>query len=116
MSVTPSDEATGIATNLTLEIPASASNLGPGFDTLALALNIYTRVHFELLDHDDVSQPIVTLKGAIASLSGSQSQGQLIYHMLSELWQSDHDLLKRVRITVTSDIPLGCGLGSSGAA
>lgn len=116
MSVTPQDEAAGIATSLTLKIPASASNLGPGFDTLALALNIYSLVHFKMLDHDDVSEPIVTLKGAIQRVSESHSQGDLIYHMLSELWQSDHDLLKRVRITVESDIPLGCGLGSSGAA
>ncbi|HEY9786009.1 MAG TPA: homoserine kinase [Candidatus Obscuribacterales bacterium] len=111
-----SEMESSILKSLTLRIPGSTSNLGPGFDTLALALNIYTTVRFDVLEQPDVSRPIVTLKGAIAHLSGSQNQGDLIYHMLSELWQSDHDLLQRVRVTVSSDIPLGCGLGSSGAA
>jgi len=105
-----------IISSLTLQIPASASNLGPGFDALALALQIYSIVRFDVYDRPDVSQPIVTLRGSIASVSDSYNQGNLIYKMLQGLWQSDPELLNRVRITVTSDIPLGCGLGSSGAA
>lgn len=105
-----------IISSLTLQIPASASNLGPGFDALALALKIYSMVRFDVYDRPDVSQPIVTLRGSIASVSDSYNQGNLIYKMLQGLWQSDPELLNRVRITVTSDIPLGCGLGSSGAA
>lgn len=116
MSVTPGEQEATVVNSLTLQIPASTSNLGPGFDALALALNIYSTVRFVVYDRPDVSQPIVTLRGAIATVSDSNNQGNLIYKMLQGLWQSDHDLLNRVRITVTSDIPLGCGLGSSGAA
>lgn len=116
MPVSSSEKEAGIVNSLTLQIPASTSNLGPGFDALALALNIYSTVRFTVYDRPDVSQPIVTLKGAIATVSETNNQGNLIYKMLSGLCQSDPELLRRVRITVSSDIPLGCGLGSSGAA
>lgn len=115
MSVTPGDQAQVIS-SLTLQIPASTSNLGPGFDALALALNMYSTVRFEVYDRPEVTQPIVTLHGSIAAVSDKQNQGLLCYRMLQGLWQSDPELLSRVRISVTSDIPLGCGLGSSGAA
>lgn len=115
MSVTPSEQAQVIS-SLTLQIPASTSNLGPGFDALALALNMYSTVRFEVYDRPEVTQPIVTLHGSIAAVSDKENQGLLCYRMLQGLWQSDPELLSRVRISVTSDIPLGCGLGSSGAA
>jgi len=115
MSVTPSEQAQVIS-SITLQIPASTSNLGPGFDALALTLNMYSTVRFEVYDRPEVTQPIVTLHGAIAAVSDKENQGLLSYRMLQGLWQSDPELLSRVRISVTSDIPLGCGLGSSGAA
>ncbi len=112
----PSNDAANIVDSLTLKIPGSVSNLGPGFDALGLAINIYTKVHFVLYDSKRDSEPIVSLKGDIAKKSQTKHQGVLIYHFLSELWQQDHDLLQRIRITVESNIPLGCGLGSSAAA
>ena len=33
----------------TVKVPASTSNLGPGFDTIGLALNLYNEYSFELL-------------------------------------------------------------------
>lgn len=108
-------EEVRVINTLKLQIPASASNLGPGFDTLGLALNLYTKVSFDLLEQNDMS-PMIKFKGAIASKSEASAQGNLIYNMLSELWKSDHDMLQRVRITIHSDIPLGSGLGSSDTA
>lgn len=112
----PDKETANVVDSLTLKIPGSVSNLGPGFDALALALNIYTKVNFVLYESRRDSEPIVSLKGDIAKKSQTKDQGVLIYHFLSELWQQDHDLLQRIRITVESNIPLGCGLGSSAAA
>lgn len=109
-------DAANIVDSLSLKIPGSVSNLGPGFDALGLAINLYTRVNFVLYETKRNSEPIVSLKGDIAKKSQTKDQGVLIYHFLSELWQQDHDLLQRIRITVESNIPLGCGLGSSAAA
>lgn len=100
---------------LTVRVPGSTANLGPGFDALALALNLYCTLNLSILEHNDKSVPLITLKGRL--LSGlPKDHNNLIYTVLSNLWENDRDLLQRVRITIESDIPLGKGLGSSAAA
>lgn len=101
---------------LSLVIPGSTSNLGAAFDTVGLALSIYSRMTFRLLDENDPSVPLIQYKGAIAEHSSSDATTSLTYRMLVRLWENDKKLLQRVRIEIDSDIPLGCGLGSSAAA
>ncbi len=111
-SKAPSAKGTG---QLALRIPGSTSNLGPGFDTLGLALSIYTKLTFDILGHNDPAVPLITLKGAIAKALPAD-QNNLIYTVLSKLWHDKPELLRRARITIESDIPLGRGLGSSATA
>jgi len=85
-----------------IRVPASTSNLGPGFDCLGLALDLALVVDVAL----DVDTPGVFFRGvqppadnafvrALAHAGGAPEQA---------------------RIDVESAIPLGRGLGSSGAA
>lgn len=100
---------------LQVTVPGSTANLGPGFDALALALSLKCRLTFDILPNNDRSIPLITLKGKL--LDGlPKDQNNLIYTVLSNLWSSDPEILKRVRITIESEIPLGKGLGSSAAA
>lgn len=101
---------------LSVVIPGSTSNLGPGFDTIGLALGIYSRITFRLLDENDPSIPLVSYSGAITEQSSPESTTNLTYRMLVKLWENDKKLLQRIRMHIDSDIPLGCGLGSSAAA
>lgn len=100
---------------LTITVPGSTANLGPGFDALALALNLHCTLNFQLLEKNDKSIPLITLKGSLQH-GLPKDQNNLIYTVLSNLWRNDPDLLQRVRITIESKIPLGKGLGSSAAA
>ncbi len=101
---------------LTLKIPGSTSNLGPGFDACALALDVNCKLTFDLLEENDPNIPLITFSGSIAKSSRPEDAGNLIYTMMSELWKDDKNLLKRIRINMDSEIPLGAGLGSSAAA
>ena len=101
---------------LTLRIPGSTSNLGPGLDTLALAVRLYTYLTIELLDSPGVEQPIVNLTGSGAAGSQESAQANLVYKVISTLLRNDMTLLRRARVTIESEVPLGAGLGSTSSA
>jgi homoserine kinase len=83
--------------------PASAANLGPGFDTVALALDRYVEVEVE-----PASRLIVNSEGEGAGMS--DDAGHLAARVAMDV--VGHD---RIAITVRSQIPVGRGLGSSAA-
>ena len=77
-------------------VPASSANLGPGFDVLALALDLYVEVDVE-------PAPRLTVR---ATGEGSDLAATVAIDV------TGHD---RLAITVRSDIPVARGLGSSAA-
>jgi homoserine kinase len=84
--------------------PASSANLGAGFDTLALALELRCRVVAERaddwqVDHVGDNQPEVGSQDAVLTAARRAVDGQGAIHL-----------------TVRSEIPVGRGLGSSAAA
>lgn len=101
---------------LTLQIPGSISNLGPGFDSLALALSIHCQVTVNLLEKNDPSIPFITFKGAVAKRSQTVDTDDLLYKVLKSIWKGNPELLRCIRMEIESEVPLGCGLGGSSAA
>ena len=83
--------------------PASAANLGPGFDTVALALDRYVEVEIE-----PANRLIVSSEGEGAGLS--DDAGHLAARVAMDV--AGHD---RMAIRVRSQIPVSRGLGSSAA-
>jgi homoserine kinase len=83
--------------------PASAANLGPGFDALALAVDRYVEVEIQ-----PASRLIVRSEGEGAGLS--DDAGHLAARVAMDV--IGHD---RLAITVRSQIPVARGLGSSAA-
>src|SRR3954452_8935838 len=84
-------------------VPGSAANLGPGFDTLALALGIYVEVEIS-----SASSLIMQTEGEGADLPADA--GHLAARVAKEV--IGHD---RLAIHVKSSIPVSRGLGSSAA-
>jgi homoserine kinase len=85
-----------------VRVPASTSNLGAGFDCVGLALDLWLEAR--LVEGAEA----FTYEGTLAGLD---PQHDLIAHQLA-----DAGLAGRWRLAVRSDIPVGKGLGSSGAA
>lgn len=86
-----------------VRVPASSANLGPGFDTLAVALNLYTEVKVVESDRFAVEASGCGVEVAVDS---SHLCAQVAREVLG------HD---NISVKVKSDIPLSRGLGSSAA-
>ncbi len=84
-------------------VPASSANLGPGFDTLGVALEMWTEVTVTPSDRLHLT---VTGEGSSFPLNRDHFAAKLVRQLLG------HD---RLRVDITSEVPVARGLGSSAA-
>lgn len=101
-----------IGRRLVISVPGSTTNLGPGFDAIGLALNVYSRFTFYFSESDRLS---LEAKGACANDLSSKRDNLLLTVLLQALEQEEEDL-RGLHITIETDIPLARGLGSSSTA
>ena len=95
---------------VTVKVPASTANLGPGFDTLGMAFQLYTTISFEVAD-----ETIIRLHGS--NLEGIPTdKTNLIYKVAQEVFEKAGKPVPELVIDVDSDVPLTRGLGSSASA
>ncbi|HJP93364.1 MAG TPA: homoserine kinase [Pyrinomonadaceae bacterium] len=98
-----------------VRVPASTSNLGPGFDCFGLALKLYLTVSARMTA--DASEPCrVTTTGAKENESLPRSAVNLIYRAMSFAARREGASLSPVELNAHNEIPLASGLGSSAAA
>jgi len=102
--------------SFSVRVPASTSNLGAGFDSFSLALQLYLRVSAKVVAEAS-GRCRVTSSGE-GSTSGllSPTEDNLIFRAMSFAAQREGWTLPPVRIDVHNELPLGRGLGSSAAA
>ncbi|MCU1312466.1 MAG: homoserine kinase [Acidobacteriaceae bacterium] len=91
-----------------IHVPASIANLGPGFDTLAVAVNLYLSLVVERRDSmDEISFDFI----------GCDPTGDnLIHEAFNHLRHEYGRPLPSIHVEVRSQIPPRSGLGSSAAA
>src|SRR5438128_1347064 len=100
--------------SVTVLTPATSANLGPGFDSLGLALQLYNRFFVEESSSDPHLPPIEVHGTLGANLSTGPDN--LFYRAFALLFERQHATLPAVCIRMTINIPPGCGLGSSATA
>jgi homoserine kinase len=98
--------------SVTVEAPASSANLGPGFDSLALALELHLRVRVTPLTHG-AEQLVVEGEGA--DEIGLDAGNRFLIGLEHGL-QAFNLEPPVMRIEMHNEIPLARGLGSSAAA
>lgn len=94
-----------------LLIPASVSNLGPGFDALSVAVELYLRVRVVEMLPGSPGLFEAAFRGPAPS--GDNRVEAAFRHAASRPGAAAP---RGVRVEISSDIPPGAGLGSSGAA
>ncbi|AST90183.1 homoserine kinase [Sutcliffiella cohnii] len=99
-----------MSTSVTLQFPASTANLGPGFDSLGLALNLYLTL--EITRSSDWK--IECRSPLLSSLPTDETN--LIYQVATLTAERYNAVLPPLHIVIDSEIPLARGLGSSAAA
>jgi len=96
----------------TIQIPASTTNLGSGFDALGLALKLFLRVEIEECTEAG-SDIILTGEGANELPADSEN---LILRVMRRVYEGESRNLPTIRMRVSNQIPVARGLGSSAAA
>ena len=110
--------------NFNIRIPASTANIGPGFDSLGIALALYLDIHVILdpqslpntptrsimhphitLSYDDLHQDISLL-----------AESNLITKVALFVCQKSNKTLPTMHVHCINRIPFGSGMGSSASA
>jgi homoserine kinase len=97
-------------TEFHLKLPATSANLGPAFDAAALALSLFLKV--EAKHAGDFS---VRARGRDEQIC-SQLENHLILTTYREVLQNEDKPVVPLALSVTNEIPIGKGCGSSAAA
>ncbi|WP_345912386.1 homoserine kinase [Janibacter sp. LM] len=100
-------------TAVTLRVPASSANLGPGFDCVGMALGVW----------DECTVTVTQEPGLVVEVAGSGSESvprdesHLVVRTLITAWQHlDVPVPTGLRLSATNTVPHGRGLGSSATA
>ena len=96
---------------LEVKVPVTSANLGPGYDTLGMALQVYYRFEFEKTGGDDLE-----IKLKISGDKNYNFQDNLVKEALIYLEEKTKRSFKGLKITEELPFLAGKGLGSSAAA
>ncbi len=95
-----------------VKVPATTANLGPGFDALGLALNLWNETEFTATDDRQIT---VTITGEGKGQLPQDAENPIVNAALKI-----YDLVKKpctgLHIRCTNRVPISSGLGSSSAA
>lgn len=94
-----------------VQVPATTANMGPGFDTLGMALKLYT-----IVEMDEIGTSIhIDVEGDGAEII-SRKNDNIVYQAALRVFNTVNFKPKGLKIKIINNIPLARGLGSSAAA
>ena len=96
-----------------VRIPATTANCGPGFDTLGIACTLYNEVLLEMTETPNQIEIRVTGDGADSLPVNDRN---LVLRSVRAVFEKAGKQPAGIRLTLSNNIPLSRGLGSSSAA
>ncbi len=117
MSGAAATAGVGVVPSLTgrrvlVKVPATSANLGPGFDTLGLALACYDELEVQVKDAPGLEVEVHGVGAGEVALDESHLVVRAIAHTFARVGVP----LPPLKLVAHNSIPHGRGLGSSGAA
>ena len=104
-----------VFSTVSVQVPATTANLGPGFDCLGVALTLYNRFEFTQMEGSDGSSPEIIVNGEEAK--GVSTDGDnLLYRSFARFYEDFGQAPPPIKIKIDLGVPLSRGLGSSATA
>ncbi|XZN98049.1 MAG: homoserine kinase [Microcoleus sp.] len=104
-----------VISTITVTVPATTANLGPGFDCIGAALSLYNRFQFSRLEPSATEKLKITVTGAEAA-KVKTDDSNLAYVAFVTLYDRLNQSPPPVAIHIHMEVPLARGLGSSATA
>ncbi|MEB3212391.1 MAG: homoserine kinase, partial [Leptolyngbyaceae bacterium] len=101
------------STSVTIRVPATTANIGPGFDCLGAALSLYNTFEFSTVEDEDEAQIVVS---GVNAAQVSTDSSNLAYRSFTNLYGAIARPVPSIKLSITLDVPLSRGLGSSATA
>ncbi len=101
-----------VGRTVAVKVPATTANLGPGFDTLGLALSLYDELDVTARAEPGVS---ITVEGVGAG-EVPTDESHLVIRSMAHVYEKVGRPMPGIDLVARNAIPHGRGLGSSGAA
>ncbi|NJK65778.1 MAG: homoserine kinase [Microcoleus sp. CSU_2_2] len=100
---------------ITVTVPATTANLGPGFDCIGAALSLYNRFQFSRLEPSATEKLTITVTGQEAA-KVKTDDSNLAYQAFVKLYDRLNQSPPSIGINIDMQVPLARGLGSSATA
>jgi homoserine kinase len=100
---------------ITITVPATTANLGPGFDCIGAALSLYNSFQFSRLEPSATEKLKITVTGQEAA-KVKTDESNLAYVAFVTLYDRLKQSPPPVAIHINMQVPLARGLGSSATA
>lgn len=102
-----------------VRVPASSANLGPGFDSLGLALGLYNTVEVTTLPLEWEGRPVGEVQMEISGEGADElptDASNAVIRAMQAVYRDAGAVLPGLRVRMHNGIPPESGLGSSSAA
>ena len=98
-----------------VKVPATTANLGPGFDCLGMALPIFNTITIEetVIPNSGIEINVFSDNENLVTESIPTDSNNIAYKAVELLYNSIGQTPGELKITISTDIPIARGLGSS---
>ncbi|MBW4615364.1 MAG: homoserine kinase [Desmonostoc vinosum HA7617-LM4] len=101
-----------VISDVTVTVPATTANLGPGFDCIGAALTLYNEFKFTRTEENRL---IINVTGTEAQQVPT-NESNLLYQAFIKFYEHLEQMPPSVKIKIQLGVPLSRGLGSSATA